>query len=78
MDGPIRLHEEKKDLEEWTLGKLKANKQSQKKTLYPIFRYLCLRSTMRKKKVNAATYELCAILERSEIPPVLIGTWTWL
>ena len=31
MDGPIRLHEEKKDLEEWTLGKLKANKQSQKK-----------------------------------------------
>jgi len=24
MDGPIRLHEEKKDLEEWTLEKLKA------------------------------------------------------
>ena len=31
MDGPIRLHEEKKNLEEWTLEKLKANKQSQKK-----------------------------------------------
>jgi hypothetical protein len=58
MDGPIRLHEEKKDLEEWTLEKLKANKQSQKKTLCPIFRYLYLRYT-KKTKANAATYELC-------------------